>query len=103
MLKLTEETKYLKYVSQLFKPTTSNKQANVVVLQSNTGVSVTINQKITYDFINTPTVTNVGPSVLSVLGMILSFIELINKIYLLAPSLTFNIESKLKKNKVERL
>lgn len=50
------------------KPTTSDKQVDVVVVETDTGVNSTLTQKLTYDFTNTPTVTSVTPNILSVLG-----------------------------------
>jgi hypothetical protein len=43
---------------------------NVVVVETDTGLNVTLSQQLTYDFTNTPTVTSVTPNVLSVLGKI---------------------------------
>ncbi|CAF0756351.1 unnamed protein product [Brachionus calyciflorus] len=47
-------------------PTTSNKTVDVVV--SELGSEVTLDEKFTYDFSNTPQVSSVNPAVLNVLG-----------------------------------
>ena len=42
---------------------------DVIVIETDTGENVTLSQKFTYDFTNTPIVTSVSPNILSVLGI----------------------------------
>ena len=53
------------------KPTSSNKDVDVVVTEGS--FSSTLTQKLTYDYSNTPVVTSVTPNVLSVLGIVYSW------------------------------
>jgi len=48
------------------KPTTSNSTVNVTVSQNN--ITITLSSEFNYDYTNTPIVTSVTPSNLTVLG-----------------------------------